>query len=144
MKGEWGCNLPPSQATVHRGEIYDDENMEKGKKRQGGRPPEPPVQNAHHEDQLKTQFEDQFRQRKRLKLEQRRIRWRSEPTTSSEQEDSDRNASNSLDTSVIPVIPDLVWRNERKVSLKDPDAVERMTDLKRGSRNTQVGKHREF
>ena len=144
MKGEWGCNLPPSQAAVHRGEIYDDEKMEKGKKRQGGRPPEPPAQNAHHEDQLKTQFEDQFRQRKILKLEQRRMRWRSEPTLSSEQGNPNRNASTSLDTSVIPIIPDLVCRNARSVSLKEPDAVKRMTDLKRGPRNTQACKYKEF
>ena len=61
QKGEWGCNLPPIQATIVRGEIYQ-EDEDKGKKRQAGRPPEPP---DPPDGGPQGEFGDQFRQKKR-------------------------------------------------------------------------------
>ena len=60
QKGEWGCNLPPSQTTVVRGEIYHEVDM--SRKRKVVRPPEPPDPPDGDEP---VPFEAQFKQRKK-------------------------------------------------------------------------------
>ena len=76
QKGEWGSNLPPTQTTTVRGEIYTHEDENKGRKRLGGRPPEPPDPPEGGDND----FEGQFRQRsKRRKVELKRLRIQSAP-----------------------------------------------------------------
>ena len=60
-KGEWGCNLPPNQATVVRGELVEDQPREIGAKRQAEHPPEPPDPPDHGAEGT---FRTQYRQRK--------------------------------------------------------------------------------
>ena len=72
QKGEWGSNLPPSQITTVRGEVWDPSG-DRVKKRSGGRPPEP-LDKPPDEYQVsitENQFQRQFRQRKRRKLAER-------------------------------------------------------------------------
>ena len=71
-KGEWGCNLPPGQVTVVRGEIWTQENRpDIGNKRARAGGGEPPIQQTS--DSCETDyFSTQFRQGKRRKLEQTR------------------------------------------------------------------------
>ena len=102
LKGEWGFNLPPNQATVFRGEIHD-EDQEKGKKRQAGRPPEPP---DPPDGGPQGEFGEQFRQRKRRRVEARRLRIMSAPVPSVLGTPEHQNGP-GLDTSIIPVIPEL-------------------------------------
>ena len=61
QKGEWGCNLPPSQTTVVRGEMYTVE--EQSRKRKVVRPPEPP--DPPDGEISANAFETQYKQRKK-------------------------------------------------------------------------------
>ena len=74
QKGEWGSNLPPSQVTTVGGEIWD-QSGDKGKKRSGGRPPEPLEQpsDGHQQSMTVDQFQGQYRQRKKRKLAERAL-----------------------------------------------------------------------
>ena len=74
QKGEWGSNLPPSQVTTVGGEIWD-QSGDKGKKRSGGRPPEPLEQppDEHQQSMTVNQFQGQYRQRKKRKLAERAL-----------------------------------------------------------------------
>ena len=77
QKGEWGCNLPPSQTTIVRGEIYNQEDQ--SRKRKVVRPPEPP----DPPDGENNAFGVQYKQRKkRRKLEEERLNTSSEPLVS--------------------------------------------------------------
>ena len=101
QKGEWGCNLPPAQATTYRGEVYQED---KGKKRQAGRPPEPPE--PPDGGQQEDIFGEQFRQRKRRRVEARRLRIMSAPAPIIPRT-PDYQKGPDLDNSVIPVIPEM-------------------------------------
>ena len=125
QKGEWGCNLPPTQAITFRGEVIQED---KGKKRQAGRPPEPPE--PPDGGQQGDIFGEQFRQRKRRRVEARRLRIMSAPAPTIPRT-PDHQKGPELDTSVIPVIPEMVsapdkgtFKGQDRDELKEKDSEE--------------------
>ena len=77
QKGEWGCNLPPSQTTVVRGEIYQE--LDQSRKRKVVRPPEPPDPPDGEEPGA---FESQYKQRKKKRKIEFKARLGDETTPS--------------------------------------------------------------